>query len=294
MRCDLHVHTIASGMFDGPILSHICRESYTDPAEVYERLKQLGMSLVTITDHDSIDGAEALRGFPDFFLSEEVTAYMPSGTRVHLGVYGISERDHAEIQQRRNDFMALLMYLSERKLFFSVNHVLSGLTGRRSEDDFSLFASQVPAFEVRNGQMLPEANAGAARLAKRLDKVAIAGSDSHTIAGAGLTYTEVPGARNPEEFFAGLRAGHAIVGGEHGSYAKLTADVYRIVAALVSDQPWTAALLPLVAFVPAFTAGHWLNEVRFCRKWSGVLEGRTKRPRLPLKLDSGLQGNLAN
>ena len=87
MRCDLHVHSIASGMFTSPGLNRFCRESYNDPAEVYERLKHLGMSVVTITDHDSIDGAEVLRRHPDFFLSEEVTVQMPSGTEMHLGVY---------------------------------------------------------------------------------------------------------------------------------------------------------------------------------------------------------------
>jgi predicted metal-dependent phosphoesterase TrpH len=54
MRCDLHVHSVASGMFDGPGLSRICRESYNDPTEVYERLKRLGMSIVTITDHATL------------------------------------------------------------------------------------------------------------------------------------------------------------------------------------------------------------------------------------------------
>ena len=81
MRCDLHVHSIASGMFDAPGLSRICRESYNDPAEVYERLKRLGMSIVTITDHDSIDGVETLRRYADFFLSEEVTVRMPGARR---------------------------------------------------------------------------------------------------------------------------------------------------------------------------------------------------------------------
>lgn len=293
MRCDLHVHSIASGMFDGPGLSRVCRESYSDPAELYDRLRQTGMSLVTITDHDSIDAAEVLRGRPDFFLSEEVTVIMPSGTKMHLGVYGISERDHAEIQRLRNDFMALLMYLTERKLFFSVNHVLSGLTGRREADDFHWFASCVPAFEVRNGQMWREANSGAERLAMRLGKVGIAGSDSHTIVGAGLTYTEVRGARTADEFLGGLRAGRTAVNGVHGSYGKLTADVYRIARSLVLDQPWTIALLPLAVLLPAFTAGHWLNEILFCRKWSEMLEGGNQRLRMLGNVNSKLEVNLA-
>jgi predicted metal-dependent phosphoesterase TrpH len=293
MRCDLHVHSVASGMFDAPVLSRICRESYNDPTEVYERLKHLGMSIVTITDHDSIDAVEVLRRHPDFFLSEEVTVKMPSGTLMHLGVYGISERDHTEIQRRRNDFIALLMYLTERKLFFSVNHVFSGLTGIRDEEDFRWFASYVPAFEVRNGQMWMRANRGAEKLAKRLGRAGIAGSDSHTIAGVGRTYTEVAGARTAEEFLAGLRAGGGVIHGAHGSYSKLTADVYRVVWAMLCEQPWTLPLMPLTVFAPLFTAAHWLNEISFCRKWSAKLESEEKQQRLLWQLDSGLETNLA-
>ena len=280
MRCDLHVHSVASGMCSTPGLNRICRESYNDATEVYKRLKTQGMAIVTITDHDSIDAAEILRKYPDFFLSEEVTVRMPTGTEVHIGVYDIRERDHLEIQRRRNDFISLVMYLTERRLFFSVNHVLSSLTGCRDERDFDWFASYVPALEARNGQMCPEANAGAANLAARFGKVAIAGSDSHAIAGVGLTHTEVPGARTVDEFFAGLLQGRGRIHGMHGGYAKLTADVFSIVNSLLHEKPWTLAISPLAVLVPIFTAGHWLNEIRFCRKWSAILgrsEKRTQR-----------------
>ncbi len=280
MRCDLHVHSAASGMCGTPVLDKICRESYNDAAEVYERLKTLGMAIVTITDHDSIDAAEALRQYPDFFLSEEVTVTMPTGTQVHLGVYDIRERDHVEIQRRRNDFISLVMYLSERKLFFSVNHVFSGLTGRRDERDFDWFASYAPALEARNGQMCANANARAADLAARFGKVAIAGSDSHTLAGVGLTHTEVPGARTVDEFFAGLMQGHGRIHGIHGGYLKLTADVFSIVNSLVHDKPWTLAISLLAVLVPLFTAGHWLHEMLFCKRWSALLDRSEKRTRL--------------
>jgi predicted metal-dependent phosphoesterase TrpH len=291
MRCDLHVHSIASGMCNTPVLNRICRESYNQPAEVYTRLKQLGMSNVTLTDHDSIDAGEALRKHPDFFLSEEATVTMPAGTEMHLGVYGITERDHVEIQRRRKDFISLMMYLTEKKLFFSVNHVFSGLTGCRLEEDFCWFASYVPAFEIRNGQMWPKANESAARLASRLGKIAVAGSDSHTIAGVGRTYTEVPGARTVEEFFSGLRAGNGQVHGVHGSYGKLTGDVFRIVWALWMEKPWTLALMPLAPLVLAFTAGHWANEIRFCEKWSAALERGEKHRRMFWDMDSSFEAN---
>jgi predicted metal-dependent phosphoesterase TrpH len=252
------------------------------------------MSLVTITDHDSIDALEALRKFPDFFLSEEVTVRMPSGTDMHLGVYNMAERDHVEIQRRRTDFVSLLMYLTERKLFFSVNHVFSGLTGRRDAEDFSWFASYVPAFETRNGQMWPEANASAGRLAERLGKVAIAGSDAHTMAGAGRTFTEVRGAQTVDEFFAGLRAGRGMVHGQHGSFPRLTADVYRIAKCVFAENPAMLAILPLTVLIPAFTISHWINEIRFCKKWAATLESGEARPRILWDVDAGLEATWAS
>jgi predicted metal-dependent phosphoesterase TrpH len=280
-------------MCNTPCLTRICRESYNQPEDVYQCCKQRGMSIVTLTDHDSIEAAETLRKYPDFFLSEEVTARMPSGTEMHLGVYSITEKDHVEIQRRRNDFVALLMYLTERKLFFCVNHVFSGLTGRRELEDFNWFASYVPAFEVRNGQMWSEANRNAELLAYRLGKIAVAGSDSHTLSGVALTFTQVPGSRTVDEFFQGLRAGRSLIHGESGSYSKLTLDIWRFTGALLDEKPLAAAILPFAVFMPAITAGHWLNEIRFCKKWAAALLGDTRKPRMLWDVDSRFEANWA-
>ena len=281
-------------MCNTPGLTRLCKESYNDPAEVYTRCKELGMTLVTITDHDSIEAAEVLRKHPDFFISEEVTVRMPTGTEMHLGVYGLTERDHAEIQRRRSDFITLLMYLTEHKIFFSVNHVFSGLTGRREAEDFAWLASYVPAFEVKNGQMWSEANRSAKRLAERLGKAGIAGSDSHTLSGVAGTFTEVPGARTVDEFLIGLRAGHGVVHGENGHYLKLTADIFRFAGSLLKEKPWAAVILPLTVFVPAITAGHWLNEMRFCKRWTQRLEGEARQLRMLWEVDHRMETNWAS
>ncbi|HET9399360.1 MAG TPA: PHP domain-containing protein, partial [Candidatus Acidoferrales bacterium] len=86
MKCDLHVHSYFSGPCTSPWLGLICRESYSDPAEVISVLRRRGMDLFTLTDHDSIEGSAALRALPNFFLSEELTCRMPSGTQIHVGV----------------------------------------------------------------------------------------------------------------------------------------------------------------------------------------------------------------
>jgi hypothetical protein len=69
--------------------------------------------------------------------------------------------------------------------------------------------------------------------------------------------------------------------------------VFRIVGSLFLDKPWTLALSPLAVLVPAFTAGHWMNEIRFCRKWSSALDRGEKRKRMLWDLDSNFEANWA-
>jgi predicted metal-dependent phosphoesterase TrpH len=283
VKCDLHVHSYYSGPCTTPFARTFCRESYNDPEEVYAVLERKGMNLFTLTDHDSIDGAEKLRGRPGFFLSEELTCRMPSGTEVHVGVYDFHERQHEQLQQRRNDLVRLLMYLTERRIFFSVNHVFSALTGRREREDFDWFCEYFPAFETRNSHMPRESNANAAALAKEWRKVAVGGSDAHAMPSVGTAYTEVPGARDKDEFFAGLQSGFGRVHGECGGFYKLTRDVFAIAGEMMREKSWTMALSPLAVLIPAITLYTCLDEQLFSRKWAAeVLDGARSRCRTAL------------
>jgi len=267
MRCDLHVHTTHSGACNIPLLSRVCLESYNEPQALYDRLKQRGMNLVTVTDHDSVGAAEELRGYPDFFLSEEVTCIMPSGTEMHAGVYGINERDHVELQGRRLDIEALLAYALEHNLFVTVNHAYSSLNGPRTDDDFTRFARDFHGVETRNGMMLPRSNKLAEEFATRHNRPAVAGSDAHTLGPVGRTFTEVPGARNEEEFLAGLRHGQAVAMGESGDYLKLTAAVLGIGVSLVRSKPWMLLAAALFAAAPLVTLGNYVREAAFAWQW---------------------------
>ena len=267
MKCDLHVHTLHSGMCTVPVFKRVCRESYSTPAQVYDTLKRRGMDLVTVTDHDSIDACESLRTHPDFFLSEEATCRTSRGTELHVGVYDIDERDHIEIQRRRDDLAALFAYFGERELLFAINHVFSGLTGARAESDYDEFAEYFPAVEVLNGQMLPIANQHAEAFAIRHRKIALAGSDSHTLASLGRTYTEVHGARDRREFLDGLKRGRTVAFGESGNYSKLTRAVLEISCGMMGERRWTAWLAPLLAGVPLVVLARILQELAFAHHW---------------------------
>ncbi len=249
-----------------PVLRAFCRESYSPPEALYRHLKAREMDLVTITDHDSIDASEALRKYPDFFVSEEVTCLMPSGSELHVGVYDITDRQHIEIQQRRKDLPALVSFLEEQGLFYSVNHAFSSLTGRRVREDFDWF-ERFPAFEVLNGHLLPGANREAREMARRNGKTTLGGSDAHTIRSAGTAYTRVHGAGDKREFLEGLRARRARACGRSGGYWKLTLDVWLIVAAMMEERPFTLLLSPLALMVPLGTLVNQFREWQFTRRW---------------------------
>ncbi len=271
MRCDLHVHTRHSGMCNIPGFHRFCRESYNDPEAVYRTLKRRSMDLVTVTDHDSIDSAEHLRRYPDFFLSEEVTCTTPSGTEIHVGVYGIEERHHIELQRRRSDVPALAAFLDEQKILFSINHVFSSLTGRRTELDFEMFEDLFPAMETLNGHIPASNNLAAARLAQDWQKAAVGGSDAHTLETLALTYTEVTGADGVGSYLQGLRQCRGQVAGASGNYAKLTRAVLGIGSSLVRELPWTFVLSPLMLAVPLVTLANYFCEVSFHARWSRTM-----------------------
>jgi predicted metal-dependent phosphoesterase TrpH len=272
MRCDMHIHSFHSGMMPSPaFLQYVCRESYSAPEEVYETLKRRGMDLVTLTDHDSIEGAEVLRSKPDFFVSEEVTCRMPSGTEIHVAVYDLTEGQHWEVQRRRTDLASLLAYLSEQRLFFCVNHIFSGLTGKRVPEDFGWLAEHFPALETRNGQQVSLSNWQATKLARRLKKACIGGSDAHTLASAGAAYTAVPGARTKAEFLDGLRSNRARARGSSGGYWKLTRDAMRVTCSMMKERLYLGLLTPLTVIIPLWTFVYYCQEQSFVRHWRKVL-----------------------
>src|SRR5438045_8999295 len=123
-RADLHCHSRYS------VFKYFrranTRDCYNAPEDVYRIAKDRGMSYVTFTDHDSIDGAlYLLNKFPDltdFFIGEEVETYFPeTGQRIHVGVWGLDEAHHREIQKLRPNIRELVPYMKSERLLFGVN-----------------------------------------------------------------------------------------------------------------------------------------------------------------------------
>jgi hypothetical protein len=108
-RADLHVHSSASQLSKlGVQRSLHIPECATDPLEVYALAKRRGMDFVTVTDHDTIEGALAIAHLPDTFISEELTASFKSEPQaVHVLCYGITPDDHEWLQSNRDGVRAV-------------------------------------------------------------------------------------------------------------------------------------------------------------------------------------------
>src|SRR5262245_41281332 len=177
------------------------RESYNSPEGVYQLAKSRGMDLVAVTDHDRIDGALTIADRPDVIVGCEVTGVFPrDGVRVHLGVLGLNERQHEEIQRLRHDISVLLPWLKEQQLFVSLNHVASRVNGGITAAHLTALVPWIDGLEVINGSRLPLQNRTAAGMAQANGKVGVAGSDSHTMRGVGRTWIDAPHATTREEF----------------------------------------------------------------------------------------------
>jgi predicted metal-dependent phosphoesterase TrpH len=256
------------------VLRHLGRECYSEPEAVYEQARRRGMDLVTLTDHDSIEGALRLAHLPDTFLSEEVTLHLGGGRQLHLGVFDITVRQHVAIQERRRDPEALFAYLHEGRIPACLNHPFSALTGERVVDDLEMPFARLSLVEALNGSQPAGHNAGALRMGRRFGMSAVGGSDSHTLEGVARAWTLVPGARCRREYLDGLRQGLTVAGGRSGSYARLTGEVVRIFAAGYADalrraladplrSAAVAGLVPLLPLVPVVTAFVYMHELSF-------------------------------
>ena len=232
----MHVHTRHSRV-NGNIPFLRSRDCYSDPLDVYRVAKARGMDVVTITDHDSIDGWRELLSrradHADILPGEEVSCWYPDTTlEVHLGVYGLTEAHHRELQPLRRNVFDLVEFLRSSGIFFAFNHPFHFFRHQVPLEDYSRLFLLAPAVEVRNGTMLPSHNALVADIWQRVrgvDAPVVAGSDAHTTRRIARTWTEAPGA-TAAEFLESLRAGAGRAAGAHGGPLAVAGDAYGVVA----------------------------------------------------------------
>jgi len=238
-RADLHCHSRFS------VFKYFrranTRDCYNAPEDVYRIAKERGMSFVTLTDHDSIDGAlYLLNKYPDmndFFIGEEVETYFPeTGQRIHVGVWGLNEAQHREIQRLRRNIRELVPYMKQERLVFGINHLfqnyrMKNVAARYIGELIEMF----DVFEVMNGAMASFHNKMVQQLVVTLQGEGrrmsmVGGSDAHTLKHVAKVHTVSKG-ETPAEFIENVRAGDCFAWGSEMRFRDLVADIYLLMLA---------------------------------------------------------------
>jgi glycosyltransferase involved in cell wall biosynthesis/predicted metal-dependent phosphoesterase TrpH len=261
-RCDLHVHSIYSTDSGNYALRRArLGESYTQPERVYRVCRRRGMTHVTISDHNTVEGALRIAHEPDTFLSVEVTTRFPEDeVPLHVLVWNLTEEDHRDLQPFRPSVYELVAFLRERGLAHALAHPLyrmgPPITASHVERMMLLFG----IWEGRNGARSRESNELACRLAAAVrpdflaslaDKHGIepahagrialtGGSDDHGALDIATTWTDAPGA-TVDDFLAAVGRGECSLNGAHGSTAKLA---HAVAALFVNAYRNSGAALP--------------------------------------------------
>jgi glycosyltransferase involved in cell wall biosynthesis/predicted metal-dependent phosphoesterase TrpH len=221
-RVDLHCHSTASELSKLGVQRALgLPECATPPEEVYELAKRRGMDFVTITDHDTIAGAQQIADRPDVFVSEELTAWFKGEPQaVHVLCYGITADDHDWLQAHADDVEQVAEYLHDNEIACALAHpfyaVEAPLTPRHRRRLAQLFG----VWETRNGSRARELNAPAAVYIETHGGTGVGGSDDHAGVDIGRTFTETPVAHTWHEYLGHVRTGQAAARGDQGSAAK--------------------------------------------------------------------------
>src|SRR5215468_1258916 len=190
-KVDFHLHSYASNITDYYAANAFAiPESYSDPLKLYPLLKQRGMTLVTLTDHNSIDGVLEMldAGLPDVFISSEMTTTFPEdGCNIHITIANVTPEQFKEANRLRRNIYDMVAYLDIQileehrnplgnRLIYFMTHPLMSTQNRPYGREGSLRLEHIEkamllcsAFEIQNGARTRAINDLTARLLTSLN-----------------------------------------------------------------------------------------------------------------------------
>ena len=187
VRGDFHMHTIYS--FD----------CVTPPDALALKAQSVGLGLIAVTDHNSIEGGRAVKEFASFpvIVGEEVMSTEGEITGLFL---------EEEVPPRLTP-LETVKRIKEQGALVSIPHPFTGM-GRSSMSRVAIeevlpYVDIMERFNART--MSLQLNAEAEEFARQRGIAATAVSDAHTLGELGRTYTELPNFDlTPEGFKAAL------------------------------------------------------------------------------------------
>ncbi|MBN2254646.1 MAG: glycosyltransferase, partial [Deltaproteobacteria bacterium] len=228
-----------------------CPESFTYPHYIYHQARKLGMNYVTITDHNTINGALEIAHLPGAFLGVEVTTYFPeNGCKVHVVVLDITENQFNTLMHLRKNIYEMIEYLRMEGRVHFIAHPLYDMDGKLTPDTIEKIFLLFNTIEVKNGSHAGRLNQLTRAVVQSLtsemidtlaDKHTIApfgsrpwkksvvgGSDDHSSFFIARAHTISGEGETLEAFMDALRNGRTDADGEDGDVLTLAHSIYGI------------------------------------------------------------------
>jgi glycosyltransferase involved in cell wall biosynthesis/predicted metal-dependent phosphoesterase TrpH len=253
IKADLHVHSKFSKHPSDWFLQRLgTAESYTEPDFVFESALERGMDFVTLTDHNTIEGALYLKQkYPaQFFTGVESTAYFPEdGCKVHILIYGLDQKQFDVIEKLRENIYELRDFIKKENLAYSVAHATYSVNNRIKVSHLEKLILLFDVFEGMNGARNKAHNESWTKFLHHLSPQDIeqmfknhriepfsadpwlkgftGGSDDHAGLFVGKTYAQT-NARSMEEFLENLKNKKTIANGRNNNFQSLAFTIYKI------------------------------------------------------------------
>ena len=194
LTCDLHVHTSYS------------KDGESSVEDILRAAEAAGLDAIAITDHDSVDGAKKALTLPSSVLV--IPGIEVSTKQGHLLVLGVTEIIPAGLDVV--DTVNIARRMGALLILPHPYHVWRHGVARRKKVGMSV----VDAVESFNSRyIVGSANKKAARIAKRLGKPCVGGSDAHNAKFVGFGRTFVEAEKNVPAILEAIRAGKVSCGG---------------------------------------------------------------------------------
>jgi predicted metal-dependent phosphoesterase TrpH len=195
LACDLHVHT------------NFSRDGESSVEEILKRAEEEGLDAIAITDHDSVDGAKRALACTTPVLV--IPGLEVSTRQGHLLVLGVTDLIPSGLD------VVVTVNIAKRMGAVAIlphpYHVWRHGVARRKKAGMAV----VDAIEVFNSRyIVGSANIKASRIAKRLGKPCVGGSDAHHARFVGFGRTFVDAEKNVPAILDAIRAGRVSCGGK--------------------------------------------------------------------------------
>lgn len=252
LKADLHVHSKHSNKPSIWALRKFnCPESYTTPAFIYDTAKKKGMDYVTITDHNSINGALEIAHLPGAFISTEATTYLPeNGCKLHVVALDITENIFRDIMHLRANIYELTAYLRKEGIVHFIAHPLYNMNGNLSPEVIEKLLLLFEVIEVKNGARAKRYNKLVETIIASLTKETIetltdkhgifpsgevpwikaivGGSDDHSGFFIGRAYTASPKGETLKDFIEAIKEKRVWAAGDDGDALTLAHSIYGV------------------------------------------------------------------